>query len=433
MEWARPPGLGPSGVGPGSIMSPVDGGRISGERDASSRYGRLYRGPMPAEPGVAPPVDLSAVVAVMADLYPPWLAESWDAVGLVCGAPQQSVTRVLVAIDPTEEVVREALDWGADLLICHHPRLLTGVHGVPATTAAGRVVHRLIEGSCALLTAHTNADAATPGVSDALAELLGLVDLTVLQREPEAAGTHLLVTYLPHDYVDPVIDAVSAAGAGVVGDYRRCAFTSDGRGTYEVPVDGAPFLGEPGQRAGADEIRIEMTLPAARLAAVLAALRSAHPYEEPAFEVLPVIEAPRQTGIGRVGHLAEPMTLAGFAERVAERLPATAAGVRFAGAPHRLIRRVAVCGGAGDSLLSDADAAGVDVFVTADLRHHRALDHLAEGGCALIDVPHWASEWPWCAQVARLLPRLWWRRWGQQRIAWRCEFPACPPIPGPNT
>ncbi len=347
---------------------------------------------------------LANVVGTMAALYPPDLAESWDAVGLVCGDPAQPVRRVLVAIDPTEEVVDEALEWGADLLICHHPRLLRGVHGVPATSAAGRVVHRLIQGSCALLTAHTNADAANPGVSDALAELLGVTQTVPLQRAPESLAKHLLVTYVPQPYVEAVISAAADAGAGVVGEYRRCAFSSEGVGTYEAPADGDPFIGSAGERSTAAEVRIEMTLSVATTDAVIRAVLAEHPYEEPAYEILPVVAAPTRTGIGRIGVLATATTLAEFAAVVAAALPATGSGVRVAGDPSTVVHRVAVCGGAGDSLLADAQAAGADVYVTADLRHHRALDHIADGGCALIDVAHWASEWPWCAQVAALLP-----------------------------
>ncbi len=305
------------------MMEPFRHMRIFARRPSSEgdvAASRAYRDGMLDDDLATPTPTLEMVVAAMARLYPPSLQASWDAVGLVCGDPQHAVRRIMVAVDPTEQVVAEALGWDADLLICHHPRLLSGVHGVPTTTAAGRVVHQLIQGSCALLSAHTNADAARPGVSDALAAALGVGDLTVLEGSPETSGRRLL--------------------------------TSD---------------------------------------------------EEPASEVIDIVDDSRRTGIGRVGMLAEPVTLSAFAEVVAARLPATAAGVRVAGDPNQLVQRVAVCGGAGDSLLGDANAAGADVYVTADLRHHRALDHIAEGGCALIDVAHWASEWPWCPQVAELL------------------------------
>jgi dinuclear metal center YbgI/SA1388 family protein len=237
------------------------------------------------------------VVAVVHRRYDPAGAEPWDAVGLVCGDPAAPVRRIHLAVDPVEQVVDEALAADADLLITHHPLLLRPVSSVAATTPAGRVVHRLVRGGCALLAAHTNADVAHDGVSDALAELLGVTGLSPL--EP------------------------SSLGSG--------------------------------------------------------------------------------TGLGRIGDVEPGMSLRSFAERVSASLPATAHGVRVAGDLDRPVERVAVCGGSGSDLLEAATAAGADVLVTADLKHHVALDHLASGGCAVVDVAHWASEWPWLARAAALL------------------------------
>jgi len=237
------------------------------------------------------------VVAVLEAAYPPALAESWDAVGLVCGDPTEPVARVLVCVDPVESTVDEALADGAQLVVAHHPLLLRGVHGVPASTPKGSLVHRMVRAGTALFCAHTNADAADPGVSDALAAAIGLT-------------------------VTGPLDA-----------------NDDGR-----------------------------------------------------------------TGIGRLGELSEAEPFGAFVERVAAALPATAAGVRGAGDLDRPIRTVAVSGGAGDSYLALAARLGVDAYVTADLRHHPASEHLAAApGPALVDVAHWASEWPWCEQAAAIL------------------------------
>jgi dinuclear metal center YbgI/SA1388 family protein len=237
------------------------------------------------------------VVEVLEAAYPPALAESWDAVGLVCGDPAERVDRVLVCVDPVESTVDEALAAGAQLVVAHHPLLLRGVHGVPADTPKGGLVHRLIRAGAGLYCAHTNADSASPGVSDALAEAIGLT---------------------------------------VVGPLSP---NEDGR-----------------------------------------------------------------TGIGRIGELGAAEPFSAFVERVAAALPATAAGVRGAGDPDRPIRTVAVSGGAGDAYLGAVARLGVDAYVTADLRHHPASEHLAVPGApALVDVAHWASEWPWCEQAAAVL------------------------------
>ncbi|MFA7324618.1 MAG: Nif3-like dinuclear metal center hexameric protein [Candidatus Nanopelagicales bacterium] len=237
---------------------------------------------------------VAQVHAALERRYPVGLAADWDAVGMICGDPTSVVERVLLAVDPVQVVVDEAIIGGFDMVITHHPLFLREVNGVAAINAKGKAVHGLITNGIAMACAHTNADHASPGVSDSLARALGLRDLRPLE----------------------VLN----------GD----------------------------------------------------------------------------TGTGRVGDLLEPLTLEQFAEMVAAVLPATQHGVRIAGDPMGLVGTVAVCGGAGDSLLGLA-AQVADVYVTSDLRHHRAQDHLADGGCALIDVAHWASEWPWLADAAELL------------------------------
>lgn len=243
------------------------------------------------------------VIAALEAAYPPALAESWDAVGLVCGDPAEPVRRVLVAVDPVTETVEEALEQDAQLLVTHHPLLLRGVHGVPADDPKGALVHRMVRAGAGLFCAHTNADSADPGVSDALALALGLRVTGPLS----------------------VRDPLSSAGLA------------------------------------------------------------------------------SSTGLGRIGELPQAESLRTFTDRVRDALPPTAWGVRAGGDPQRLVRTVAVCGGAGDSLLGEVRRAGVDAFVTADLRHHPASEYLAAGGPALVDVAHWASEHPWCAQAASVV------------------------------
>jgi dinuclear metal center YbgI/SA1388 family protein len=255
------------------------------------------------------PPTLGSVIDVLEGLYDPAWARDWDRVGLVCGDPSLPVRRILLAVDPVASVVSEALEWHADLLLTHHPLLLRPVHSIATTTAKGQLVHRLVRGGCALYTAHTNADVAAPGVSDALARVLGLTDLRPLVADTGGEG-------------------VNGAGA---------------------------------------------------------------------------------RGIGRIGRLTAPTTLREFAMLVAEALPAATQGVRVAGEPGGLVQTVAVCGGSGDDLVDAVRAAGVDAFVTADLRHHPASElreEVGDGTPYLIDVSHWSSEWPWLAGVANKLEGL---------------------------
>ncbi|MGI9092748.1 MAG: Nif3-like dinuclear metal center hexameric protein [Mycobacteriales bacterium] len=343
--------------------------------------------------------DLGEVVAALDRLYDPVTAQTWDAVGLVCGDPAARVRRVRFAVDPVAVVVDEAEREHADLLVTHHPLLLHGVHSVAATTPKGRVVHRLIRAGIALHVAHTNADCADPGVSDALAGALGLRDLVPLDAA-DRPPRDKLITFVPETDADRLVEALSLAGAGVIGDYARCAFLGPGTGTFTPGPSSHPTIGRPGVIEQVPELRLEMELPRARRGVVVAALRAAHPYEEPAYDVVELAAEPGRCGLGRIGELSAPEPLSAFVQRVAAALPATVAGVRATGDPELPIRRVAVCGGAGDSLLTTATAADVDALVTADLRHHPASEHAETGGPALVDVAHWASEWPWLRTAA---------------------------------
>ena len=343
--------------------------------------------------------DLRGVLDAWFD--PRW-AEPWDAVGLVCGDPDEDVTRVLLAVDPVPATVAEAVERSAQLLITHHPLLLTGVHGVPADDPKGALVHRMIRNGVAHFVAHTNADVADPGVSDALARRLGLHEFTALdvQYDDDVAK---LVVFVPQDSADALVDAMASAGAGTIGDYERCAWTVDGIGTFR-PLDGAhPAIGTVGRTEVLGETRVEMIVPTARRGAVVSAMRAAHPYEEPAFDLLAQVPVPTRRGTGRVGTLAGPTSLREFTAHAAAVLPATAWGVRAAGDPDRIVQTVAVSGGAGGSLAGVARRRGADVLLTADLKHHPTVEEVSErgvNGIALIDAAHWATESPWLDEVA---------------------------------
>lgn len=343
-------------------------------------------------------VHLRDLIKVLESAYPPELAQDWDAVGLVCGDPADEVHTVLLAVDATDAVVAEALDCGAQALVVHHPLLLRGVAGVGANTAKGALLHRLVRGGCALFTAHTNADAADPGVSDALATTLGLRVTGPVDAVPEYWDKVIAMVPVGAD-AGRVKAALFAAGAGRLGDYTRSAFTVTGTGQFLPGPDAAPAIGAAGQLEHVREDRIEVVAPRRQRAAVVAALLAAHPYEEPAYDVLELAPRPSTRGLGRLGELDRPESLREFTSRVVHALPQTVWGVRAAGDPDRAVRTVAVCGGAGDSLLHTVARLGVDAFVTADLRHHPADEHLRVGGPALVDVAHWASEQPWCGQA----------------------------------
>jgi dinuclear metal center YbgI/SA1388 family protein len=351
-------------------------------------------------------VLLRDVTTLLDRLYDPSWAEDWDAVGLVCGDPDQEVSRVMFAVDPAPVVVAEAADWGADLLVVHHPLLLKGVHSVAATTPKGRVVHDLVRRGCALFAAHTNADAAVHGVNASLAAAVGLQDVRVIDPA-DGDGLDKIVVFAPHEDADRVRAAITGAGAGVIGDYDSCTFTAAGEGRFRPLTGATPAIGRVGEVEVVAESRIEAVLPRARRRTVVEAMRAAHPYEEPAYDVLELADLPGEStatrGHGRIGRLPEPTSLRGFADQVASSLRATAHGVRVGGDPDRLVETVAVQCGAGDFLLGTVLGSGADVYLTSDLRHHLAAEFLEHGGPALVDVAHWAAEWTWLPVVQERL------------------------------
>lgn len=344
---------------------------------------------------------LADIIEVLEAAYPPRLAQDWDSVGLVCGDPDDTVDTVTVAVDATAAVVAEVPESG--LLVAHHPLLLRGVDTVAASTAKGALIHQMIRTGRALFTAHTNADAAAPGVSDALADALGLTVEEVLA--PISVGPDLdkWVVFVPAENADAVREAMFAAGGGHIGDYSHCSWSVSGTGQF-LPHEGTtPTIGNVGTVERVPEDRVEVIAPSRLRGHVLAALRSAHPYEEPAFDIFALAPVPGDVGLGRVGSLPRPETLSAFVSRVHDALPGTSWGVRASGESDANVSRVAVCGGAGDSLLNAVAMAGVHAYVTADLRHHPADEHRRASDVALVDVAHWASEFPWCTQAAELL------------------------------
>lgn len=339
--------------------------------------------------------------AVLDAAYPPYLAEKWDAVGLICGDPAAEVKKVAFALDCTQAVAERAVAIGADMLIVHHPLLLRGVTSVAADTPKGKVIHTLLAGGVALFAAHTNADKARPGVNDRLAELVGITPgRPIVPVDPEVIDHWGL--HVPAQDAETVKAAVFAAGAGAIGNYHECSFEFAGQGQFK-PVEGAnPTEGDIGKLERVDELRVEFVAPSSKRGAIEQAIFEAHPYEVPAFEVVETVgrkDLDTALGLGRIGKLERPMSLRELTQQVANALPETVWGVRAAGDPDRTVETVAVSSGSGDSFLEAAAKLGADVYVTSDLRHHPVDETLRAHDIAVIDTAHWASEFPWTGQA----------------------------------
>jgi dinuclear metal center YbgI/SA1388 family protein len=344
---------------------------------------------------------LADLVELLHGWFPPETADDWDAVGLAAGDPDADVRRVLLAVDPVGPVAEEAAAWDADLLVTHHPLFLRGVHGVAETTPKGRTLATLTRAGCGLLTAHTNADHASPGVSDALARALGLRDVRPVV--PAGPALDKIVVFAPTGDVEAIRRALADAGAGHVGDYDTVSYTVPGEGRFRPLAGANPTVGRVGDLEVTDEHRIETVMPRSRRAEVVRAVVAAHSYEEVAYDVIELADpGVGATGSGRIGDVDET-TLGEYAERVARALPETPRGVLVGGDPERVVRRVAVTGGAGDFMVDQALRSGADVYVTSDLRHHVASEFLEKGGPSLLDVSHWAAEWTWLPELAERL------------------------------
>jgi dinuclear metal center YbgI/SA1388 family protein len=339
-------------------------------------------------------------IALVDHCYPERDAEGWDAPGLQVGDPEDPVRRVLVTLDVTEAVLDEAVAEGADLVLAHHPLLFRPLARLTPATAPGRLALRAARDRVAVLAAHTNLDVAVPGTTDTITQALGLVDVVPLVPGAPTAQAKL-VTFVPVEATDAVIAALARAGAGMIGEYTECTFRVEGTGTFRPSAAADPAVGERERRNEVAEHRLEVVLPAARVAAAVDALAAAHPYEEVAHDVYPLLGAAATgKGLGRLGRLPEPLPLRAVADRLARELPSP--HLRLAGDPDRVVERVAACGGAGDSLIGDALAAGADVYVTGDLRHHVTLDALTLG-MACIDAGHFATEAPAMVPARRRL------------------------------
>lgn len=344
---------------------------------------------MPAEP-----VDrLADWIALVDDRYPERDAEPWDATGLQVGDPQTTVSRVLVCLDVTPATLEEAERMGADLVLAHHPLLFRPLRRLTPETASGRLALRAARAGIAVLAAHTNLDVAVPGTSDPVAELLGLRDLRPLRVLPGGEDRVKLVTFVPRQSTGAVLAALTDAGAGQIGDYSACSFRVEGTGTFLPSGAAHPSVGQPGRHNEVPEDRLEMVVPRARLVPAITSLLAVHPYEEVVWDAYPLVDEDprvgRRKGLGLVGELPSPLSLREVAAQIAERLPAP--HIRLAGDPSAAVLRVAVCGGAGDSLIDEALAAEVDVYVTGDLRHHVTLDARTQG-LAVIDAGHYPME-----------------------------------------
>ncbi len=361
------------------------------------------------------------LIALLEEVAPPAWAEEWDNVGLQAGSPHKAVDAALVCLDLAPETLQEARERKAGLVITHHPPIFRPLRSLAEADPTAALVGMAIEHRLCLYAAHTNLDLSPVGVSAALAEKLGIRLHRPLVPRPQGRR-YKLVTFVPPHHVTEVSDALFEAGAGVIGEYTGCSFRLEGTGTFNPAPSAHPAYGDPGHPNEIREVRLELVVEGKSLEAVLEALLSSHPYEEPAYDLYPLKAVSSAAGMGRIGELGAAVSLWELAQRCSHELGNP--GVRLAGDPGRAVSRVAVCGGSGGDLVSAAALAGADVLVTGDVGYHAAREALALG-IAVIDAGHYHSERPVVSHLASLLSRMAGER-GLQAEVLAAESDTCP-------
>lgn len=354
---------------------------------------------------------ITDLVGLLNQLYDPALAEEWDNVGLQVGDPNAPLDKVLVALDPCQAAVDAAREAGAQALVCHHPLLFRPLKRITPEDSVGQVVWTAVQAGVAIVAAHTNLDSAVEGLNSWLAERLGLRQSLPLQPAP---GDYLkLIVFTPAGHEEQVAAALFSAGAGQVGAYDHCSFRTRGEGTFRPGPATNPFIGEPGRMEMLEEVRLETIVPQRKLARVLEKMFKAHPYEEVAYDLVPLQNAVPGAGLGRIGRLEQALPLDDFVARVKAELGCQ--HVRLSGPEPATVSKVALCGGSGASLLHAAQRQGADVLVTGDVKYHDARQ-AEELGLVLIDAGHFATEILMVDAVVNAL------RQAAQTRQWEIEF-----------
>lgn len=323
------------------------------------------------------------IIELFEQFSPKGYAVDGDKVGLQIGRLNKPIQNVMITLDVLENVVDEAIEKNVDLIIAHHPPIFRPLQKLVTDTPQGRMLEKIIKHDIAVYAAHTNLDVAPGGVNDLLAEALGLQNIELLAPTYEEKLKKLVV-FVPKKHSEQVRNALGLAGAGAIGNYSYCSFTSEGTGNFLPGENTNPFIGNTGELETVQEERIETIFPASLEKRVLSAMLKAHPYEEVAYDIYPLANKGPELGLGRVGSIGE-MTLKEFADQVKQVFGLS--GVRVVGDLNSKVKKVAVLGGDGNKYWSQAKFKGADVFVTGDLYYHVAHDAML-AGLNIIDPGH---------------------------------------------
>jgi dinuclear metal center YbgI/SA1388 family protein len=345
-------------------------------------------------------MKVKELIKALDSLAPLSLQESYDNAGLAVGSPENEIDACLVCLDVTPEVLSEAKAGGIQMVISHHPVIFKDLKRITDNDPTGFLVMEAIRNNIMLCSMHTNLDNVNRGVNGALAERIGLRNLEILR--PLSGQLRKLVTFCPSAHAEKVREAIFAAGAGIIGNYDCCSYNTAGQGSFRANDRANPFVGEANQLHFEEEVRIETVLPAYLEKEVIRAMISAHPYEEVAYDIYPLLNTHPGIGAGMKGDLPESMEEKEFIAHLKRVLKVPQ--VRHSDLTGKKISRVAICGGAGGFLLNDAISSKADAFITADLRYHQFFD--ARGKILMIDAGHFETEQFTTALIAHYLKEI---------------------------
>lgn len=331
-------------------------------------------------------MELQTIIDHLESFAPLAFQEDYDNCGLLLGNRQQTISGVLLCIDVTEAVIDEAIATNHNLIVSHHPLIFKGLKSLTGRNEVERCVLKAIKNDIAIYAAHTNLDSAPNGVSARMAEKLGLVNVRVLA--PKSNMLLKLVTFVPVADAETVRNALFAVGAGHIGNYDACSFSHIGEGTFRAGTEAQPFVGEMGKKHTESEIRLEVIVPKHLQSRVISALIQAHPYEEPAFDLIPLANDWERVGLGVVGDLPQTLSESHFLNHVKQTFQSEC--IKHSPLLRREVTRVALCGGSGADFITNAKAVGAHAYITADVTYHRFFE--GENSLLILDVGHFESE-----------------------------------------
>lgn len=331
-------------------------------------------------------MKLQQLINLLQELAPQSLQESYDNAQLITGNPEQEVKGTIITLDCTEDVVNEAISKGCNVIIAHHPIVFKGLKKLTGSNYIERTIIEAIKNDIAIYAIHTNLDNVTQGVNREIGNRLGLIKMKVLS--PKKGTLSKLQTYVPTEHIEKVRDALFNAGGGKIGSNDECSYSSNGVGTFRAGDGAKPFVGTLGKQHQQKEVKLEVLFANHLENQILQSLKSAHPYEEVAFDIVPISNLNQEIGSGMIGDLREAMNENDFLKQLSQSFNAKV--IRHTKLLNKEVKTIAYCGGAGSFLLPQAKAKNADVFITGDFKYHEFFD--AEEDLVILDIGHFESE-----------------------------------------